>query len=44
MMAAGEGGYDSFVEPGDVVTLAGSKKPDIGQAGRRGCRRCRPIT
>ncbi len=31
LVAAGKGGYDSFVEPGDVVTLAGSKKPVSGR-------------
>src|SRR5205807_1361240 len=30
MIAAGEGGYESFVEPGNVVTLAGQKRPTTG--------------
>ncbi len=30
MIATGKGGYESFVEPGDVVTLAGGKKPVSG--------------
>ena len=31
-MVAGGGGYDSFVEPGDVVTLAGRSEPESGVA------------
>ena len=30
MMAADGGGYESFVEPGDVVTLAGNTQPEAG--------------
>lgn len=30
MIASGEGGYDSFVEPGNVITLAGDKEPVSG--------------
>jgi len=30
MIASGEGGYESFVEPGNVVTLAGSKTHSSG--------------
>jgi len=30
LIAAGEGGYDSFVEPGDVVTPAGMNEPIAG--------------
>ncbi len=32
MMAEGGGGYDSFVEPGDVETLAGRSEPESGVA------------
>ncbi len=35
MVAAGEGGYESFVEPGDVITYAGKKKPTSGKAPGR---------
>ncbi len=35
MIAAGEGGYTSFVEPGNVVTLAGESEPSSGQAPQR---------
>jgi AMP nucleosidase len=30
MIASGEGGYESLVEPGNVITLAGQKKPASG--------------
>ena len=30
MIATGEGGYDSFVEPGNLITLAGEKEPMLG--------------
>jgi AMP nucleosidase len=32
MIASGEGGYESFVEPGNVVTLAGQSTPSSGTA------------
>ena len=35
MIASGEGGYDSFVEPGNVVTPAGRKRPTSGKAPAR---------
>ncbi|CAN5263130.1 AMP nucleosidase [soil metagenome] len=35
MVASGEGGYESFVEPGNVVTLAGRKKPASGKPPAR---------
>jgi AMP nucleosidase len=35
MIASGEGGYESFVEPGDVVTPAGKKKPVSGRPVER---------
>ena len=35
MMAAGETGYESFVEPGNVVTLAGQDAPTTGVAPER---------
>jgi AMP nucleosidase len=35
MIAAGEGGYESFVEPGNVTTLAGQKSPTSGAAPTR---------
>jgi AMP nucleosidase len=31
IIASGEGGYDSFVEPGNVVTPAGRKRPVSGE-------------
>ena len=35
MIASGEGGYTSFVEPGNVVTLAGKKAPEPGDQPSR---------
>jgi AMP nucleosidase len=35
IIATGEGGYESFVEPGDVITLAGQRKPSSGKAATR---------
>ena len=35
LIASGEGGYDSFVEPGNVVTPAGRKRPTSGTAPER---------
>jgi AMP nucleosidase len=35
MIAAGEGGYQSFVEPGNVVTPAGHKRPTTGSPPTR---------
>jgi AMP nucleosidase len=35
MIAAGDGGYQSFVEPGNVVTRAGHKRPSSGAAPAR---------
>jgi len=35
MIAAGEGGYTSFVEPGNVVTLAGATEPSSGTSPAR---------
>src|SRR5690606_33749953 len=32
MIAAGEGGYDTFVEPGDCLTPAGHQEPVSGVA------------
>jgi AMP nucleosidase len=35
MIAAGEGGYTSFVEPGNVITLAGATEPSSGSPPSR---------
>jgi len=35
MMAEGGAGYDSFVEPGNVMTRAGSDRPESGEAPAR---------
>ncbi|MEQ8696452.1 AMP nucleosidase [Bauldia litoralis] len=35
MMAAGDDGYESFVEPGNVVTYSGSDAPEAGHAPDR---------
>src|SRR5690606_24833201 len=35
MIASGESGYASLVEPGNVITLAGSKEPSSGRAPER---------
>jgi AMP nucleosidase len=35
MIASGEGGYESFVEPGNVITPAGHAKPISGTAPHR---------
>jgi AMP nucleosidase len=35
MIAAGEGGYESFIEPGNVITLAGQKRPSSGSPPSR---------
>jgi AMP nucleosidase len=35
VMKSGEGGYESFVEPGNIVTLAGQKKPVSGTVPTR---------
>ena len=41
-IASGEGGYESFVEPGNAITRkAGLRRHDSGTSS--GCRRCRPI-
>ena len=42
LMAKGGGGYDAFVEPGNIVTPAGETAPPTAPR-RRACRRCRPI-
>ena len=44
LMAKGGGGYEAFVEPGNIVTPAGETEPGRRRRRRRACRRCRPIT
>jgi hypothetical protein len=44
LMAEGGAGYVAFVEPGNVITPAGSDREPVKASRRRDCRKCRPTT